>query len=227
MTRFLRNAARTTAAFAALVTLTHCTGGQEGAASENYVEPRPAVQQAATPPAPPVDPVKEIHAISPAIPIYEGAAFRQDLTRRDEAMYRNQYGQNTQVYTLATDDSFPQVWHYYVTYLAQYRAFAPQHPYPPENQNWRTIEIPLDQVMQDPFIPGDSLVGKDKQVTLQIAETEADPPTVIRYIVRPAVRSAAAAPARVAESGQRIPGASPTSAQTDENVPDSAEPTLH
>ena len=43
----------------------------------------------------------------------------------------------------------------------------------------------LNQAMQDPFIPGDTLKPGDKQVTLQIAETEAEPKTVIRYIVTP------------------------------------------
>ena len=37
--------------------------------------------------------------------------------------------------------------------------------------------------MQDPFIPGDMLKPGDKQVTLQVAETEAEPKTVIRYVI--------------------------------------------
>ena len=100
-------------------------------------------------------------------------------------MIRNQYGPNAEVYTLATDDSFPQVYHYYTTYLAQFRAFPAQSPYPPEQQTWRTLEVQLNQAMQDPFIPGDMLKPDDKQVTLQVAETEAEPKTVIRYIVTP------------------------------------------
>ena len=43
----------------------------------------------------------------------------------------------------------------------------------------------LNQAMQDPFIPGDTLKPDDKQVTLQVVETEAEPKTVIRYIVTP------------------------------------------
>ena len=35
------------------------------------------------------------------------------------------------------------------------------------------------------FIPGDTLNGGGRQVTLQIAETEAEPRTVIRYIITP------------------------------------------
>jgi len=126
---------------------------------------------------------REITAINEAIPIYEGAQFREDLTRRDEVMIRNKYGSGAQVFTLATDDSFPQVYHYYTTYLAQFRAFPAQDTYPPEQQNWRTLEVQLNQAMQDPFIPGEALAPNGKQVTLQVAETEAEPRTVIRYIV--------------------------------------------
>jgi hypothetical protein len=95
------------------------------------------------------------------------------------------YGPESEVVTLATDDSYPQVYHYYTTYLAQYRAFGPVSSYPPEKQDWRTLEVQLNQAMQDPFIPGSSLPPNAKQVTLQIAETEAEPKTVIRYIVAP------------------------------------------
>ena len=107
-------------------------------------------------------------------------------------MIRNKYGAGAQVYTLATDDSFPQVFHYYTTYLAQFRAFPAQETYPPEQQNWRTLEVQLNQAMQDPFIPGEELDLNGKQVTLQIAETEAEPRTVIRYIITPAPPAAPA-----------------------------------
>lgn len=40
--------------------------------------------------------------------------------------------------------------------------------------------------MQDPFIPGEDLDPNGQQVLLQVAETEAEPRTVIRYIVTPA-----------------------------------------
>ena len=104
-------------------------------------------------------------------------------------MVKNQYGAGAEVFTLATDDSFPQVYHYYTTYLAQFRAYPPQPPFPPQ-QNWRTLEVQLNQAMQDPFIPGDTLKLNDKQITLQVAETEAEPKTVIRYIITPAVAGA-------------------------------------
>jgi hypothetical protein len=173
-----------------LVTLAACTGGKESNAAEEQLPKKNSISAAATTTTPqppvPVDPQKDLKSISKAIPIYAGAQFRQDLTQRDEVMIRNQYGPQSQVYTLATDDSYPQVYHYYTTYLAQFRAYAPTNPYPPEQQNWRTLEVHLNEAMQDPFIPGDTIVANGKQVTLQIAETEAEPKTVIRYIVTPA-----------------------------------------
>ena len=100
-------------------------------------------------------------------------------------MIRNRYGPGAEVYTLASDDSFPQVYHYYTTYLAQFRAFPSQQTYPPAQKNWRTLEIKLNEAMQDPFIPGPTLDPNGKQVTLQVTETETEPKTVIRYIVTP------------------------------------------
>jgi hypothetical protein len=44
--------------------------------------------------------------------------------------------------------------------------------------------------MQDPFIPGDTIAANGKQIILQVAETEAEPKTVIRYIVTPAPAAA-------------------------------------
>jgi hypothetical protein len=178
-----------------LITLAACTGGKESNAAEEQAPKKNPISATTTTPQPPtpVDPQKDIKAISNAIPIYAGARFRQDLTQRDEVMIRNQYGAGSQVYTLATDDSYPQVYHYYTTYLAQFRAYAPTNPYPPEQQNWRTLEVQLNQAMQDPFIPGDTITANGKQVILQIAETEAEPKTVIRYIVTPAPAAAAVA----------------------------------
>lgn len=169
-----------------------CTGGQEGSAAEEKAPGKnPIVSTASAAPAgqSPLqtgqpDPRQEIKSINTAIPIYAGAKYRDDLTRRDSVMIRSQYGPNSQVYTLATDDSYPQVYHYYTTYLAQFRAYPAPTPYP-ALQNWRTLEVQLNQAMQDPFIPGDTLSGGGKQVTLQIAETEAEPRTVIRYIITP------------------------------------------
>ena len=173
------------------ILLTGCTGGQEGSAAEekrpgkNPITP-PAGASVATISAQPatVDVRQQMQTIAPAIPVYADATYRDDLTRRDSVTFRNQYGPKAEVYTLATDDSYPQVYHYYTTYLAQFRAYPPQQPYPPQQQ-WRTMQVQLNQAMQDPFIPGDTLKAGDKQVTLQIVETEAEPKTVIRYIVTP------------------------------------------
>jgi hypothetical protein len=166
--------------------LTGCTGGQESRASEEATPKKNgiAVTTTNTPQPPEVDARAALKSISSAIPIYAGAKYREDLTRRDSTMVKNQYGPSAEVYTLATDDSFPQVYHYYTTYLAQFRAFPTQSPYPAA-QNWRTLEVQLNQAMQDPFIPGDMLKPGDKQVMLQIAETEAEPKTVIRYVITP------------------------------------------
>src|SRR5438067_11486873 len=170
--------------------LTHCTDGQESKAAEEQAPKKNGIAatsttttETAAQPAP-VDPKAALKSISPAIPIYAGARYRDDLTRRDSVMILNQYAPTAEVYTLATDDSFPQVYHYYTTYLAQFRAFPAQSPYPAP-QNWRTLEVQLNQAMQDPFIPGDMLKTTDKQVLLQVAETEAEPKTVIRYIITP------------------------------------------
>lgn len=168
-----------------------CNGGQVGNAAEEQTPKKNGITETATTaqaqtPAPPQQPdaKDELKSINRAIPIYAGARYRDDLTRRDSVMIRNQYGPKAEVFTLATDDSYPQVYHYYTTYLAQFRAWTPQQPYPPQQQ-WRTLEVQLNQAMQDPFIPGDTLKATDKQVTLQVAETEAEPKTVIRYIITP------------------------------------------
>lgn len=172
--------------------LTACTGGQETTAEtlDRSRDGEPA-SQAVT-----VDPGAALDTISDAIPLYQGATFRDDLSRRDETLLRAQYGPQTEVYTLATPDSFPQVWHYYVTYLAQYRAWNPVAPLPPERRDWRTLEVQLNDAMKDPFIPGDALADNDKRVTLQIVENETGPETLIRYIVTPAPP---APPAAIAE----------------------------
>jgi hypothetical protein len=162
--------------------MTSCTGGSETHAGQ---EAPPAREAPAAPAEQQVDAATALNSINDAIPIYSGAQYREDLTRRDEAMIKGQYGPGAEVYTLASDDSFPQVYHYYTTYLAQFRAFPAQDTYPPESHEWRTLEVKLNEAMQDPFIPGEALDRNGKQVMLQIAETEAEPKTVIRYIVTP------------------------------------------
>ncbi|HVG25006.1 MAG TPA: hypothetical protein VND45_12675 [Thermoanaerobaculia bacterium] len=182
------------AAFLALALVTTgCTGGSESKAADEATPSReaPAAQT-------PVDAAKAITSINSSIPLYEGADYRDDLTRRDEVMIRTRYGAGAKVYTLATDDSFPQVYHYYTTYLAQFRAFPAQETYPSEREQWRKLEVPLNQAMQDSFIPGQSLDPNGPQVLLQVAETEAEPKTVIRYIVMPAGTAPAAPPVAAA-----------------------------
>jgi len=192
-----------TSLLALLLLLGGCTGGSETKAASSD-EPA-AAGDAQTSAQASVDAARQIATINPAIPLYQGAKYRDDLTRRDQVMVRNQHGPSAEVYTLATDDSFPQVYHYYTTYLAQFRAFPDEDRYPPEQKNWRTLEVQLNQVMQDPFIPGEELDLTGKQVTLQIAETEAEPKTVIRYIVTPARPAAAPAPAVAATATPAAP----------------------
>lgn len=176
-----------------------CTGGTEG----NAAEDRPP-REAPAAPEQAVNAQQALTSISPVIPIYHGAQYRHDLTRRDQVMIRNQFGPEAQVFTLATDDSFPQVYHYYTTYLAQFRGFPAQQTYPNERKDWRTLEVHLNQAMQDPFIPGQTIDPNGRQVTLQIAETEAEPKTVIRYIV---TNRAPAPPAPVATASTGGPAA--------------------
>ncbi|MFZ2491081.1 MAG: hypothetical protein WA208_06335 [Thermoanaerobaculia bacterium] len=185
-------------ALASALTLAGCTGGSETRAADEKPPARHASKAETA--AMQVDAEQSLRSLSPSIPLYPGAEFRSDLTRRDEAAVRAKYGPNAEVYTLGTDDSFPQVFHYYTTFLAQYRAFPAQQTYPPERRDWRTLEIQLDQAMQDPFIPGVAMTTGGKRVVLQLVETEAEPPTVIRYIVAPlgappAVATASAHPA--------------------------------
>src|SRR5438045_3170305 len=69
----------------AAVLLASCTGGRESkAAEEQLPKKNPIVTSTATPqPPPPVDVKQQLKTISPAIPLYAGAAYRDDLTRRD------------------------------------------------------------------------------------------------------------------------------------------------
>jgi hypothetical protein len=157
-----------------------CTGGQETSAGTLDTEEPRAEESAAEK----FDAKRKLEQLSPSIPLYTGAEYREDFTRRDSVMVRNQYGNRAEVVTLASDDALPKIWHYYVTYLAQYRAWDPVSAYPPERKNWRTLEVNLTEAMQDPFVPGTNLKLTDREVILQIAETEAQPETLIRYIIR-------------------------------------------
>jgi hypothetical protein len=182
----------------ALMLISGCTGGTESKAADE----KTPVSTEVPPAQPQIHAEEALAAINAAIPIYEGADFREDLTRTDAVTIRNRYGPGASVYTLASDDSFPQVYHYYTTYLSQFRAYPAPDPYPPSQKNWRTLEVQLNQAMQDPFIPGEALDLNGKQVTLQVAETETEPKTVIRYIVTPLPISP---PVATASAG--VPGA--------------------
>jgi hypothetical protein len=176
----------TSLALVAALLAAGCTGGQETEAQTVQNEEAAAQAKAE------VDAAAQLKQLSPAIPVYEGATYRADFTRRDEVMIRNQYGDRSEVITLTSSDPLPKVWHYYVTYLAQYRAWEPAAPYPPENKQYRTLEVNLSQAMQDPFVPGSELKTTDRSVILQISETEGDPKTVIRYIITPQAPAVAA-----------------------------------
>lgn len=177
-------------AMAAALVSGACTGGSESKAADE--KSAVSTEASAAPQQPIADAQQALGSINRAIPIYEGAEFRPDLSRRDQVAMANKYGSGATVYTLASDDSFPQVYHYYTTYLAQFRAFPAQETYPSSRKNWRTLEVKLNEAMQDPFIPGQELDRNGQQVTLQISETEQEPKTVIRYIVTPAGTAPAA-----------------------------------
>lgn len=162
-----------------VATLPRCTGDENAASAQEHASKPLAGTEW------PLTPFQQIHGISKSIPIYPNSSFRDDLSRQDLQTFRTQYGADTITYTFGTDDAFPQVWHYYVTYLSQYRDFKPMRPFPPENQKLRTIEIPLNKVMQDPFIPGEAYGAATTAVVLQVVETDSDPRTIIRYVVKP------------------------------------------
>jgi hypothetical protein len=161
------------AALSAVLGLSSCTGGQQTEAGEFDVAE--ATAHAPTP-------REAIRRIHPSIPVYAGASFREDLTARDRMEITRQFGEPAEIYTLATNDAFPKVWHYYVTYLGQYRGFQPPRALPNEGQSWRTIQINLATAMRDPFIP-DPAGDLRQSILLQLSESDGEPHTVIRYIV--------------------------------------------
>lgn len=179
--RMIRRSLQPTALAVVLaLSVVGCTGGQETSAKTLDAAEKAKAEGAD------VDVQARLSELSPSIPFYAGAEYRDDFTRRDEVMIRNQYGKDAEVLTLASDDSLPKIWHYYVTYLAQYRAYEPPAPFPPEKKDWRSLEVNLSEAMQDPFVPGTNLKSTDRNIILQVAETEAEPRTIIRYIVTPA-----------------------------------------
>lgn len=120
--------------------------------------------------APPAPALRaRLDEIQPAIPIYPGAEEKR---------------QNGDSFDLVTNDPFPMVWHYYVTYLAQYRAWDHPAPYPSRNETSRRLVIPLHEAMKQPFIPGSAIPDGSPRVTLELRELPSGLGTSIRYALR-------------------------------------------
>ncbi len=77
------------------------------------------------------------------------------------------------------------VWHFYVTYLAQYRAWDPLDPYPDRSEKGRSLQLDLNEVMRDPFVPDTALDPGDPHVTLMIREDVSRNRVNIRYFIEP------------------------------------------
>ncbi len=132
--------------------------------------------EAVTAPPTPAEVRKTLDQIEPAIPLWTGARATSDSVRKQ--------GSST-VIDLWSNDSFPMVWHYYVTYLAQYRAWDPIDPYPSRSEKGRSLELDLNEVMRDPFVPDTSLDSGDPHVTLMIREDVSQNRVNIRYVIGP------------------------------------------
>ncbi|HWS72044.1 MAG TPA: hypothetical protein VN605_08010, partial [Thermoanaerobaculia bacterium] len=82
-----RKAEAALAASLLTIALAGCTGGQEGSAAEEQLpkkNPIAATESTGSPAAAAaVDAGKQLKELSKAIPLYAGAAYREDLTRRD------------------------------------------------------------------------------------------------------------------------------------------------
>lgn len=148
---------------------------QEEQASTSTAASDAAAETAAAPETPP-EIRKTLDQIQPAIPLWTGARATSDSVRRQ--------GSST-VIDLWTNDSFPMVWHYYVTYLAQYRAWEPLDPYPDRTDEGRSLQLDLNEVMRDPFVPDTSLDPGDPHVILMIREDVSRNRVNIRYVIEP------------------------------------------
>jgi hypothetical protein len=127
---------------------------------------------------PPPPQVREVlDGVQAAIPLWPGAHSAEPPIRRS--------GDAT-IIDLTTDDSFPMVWHYYVTYLAQYRGWTPPSPFPPRREAARSLDLDLNEIMQDPFIPGTEIPpDATDSVTIQIREDLVNRRVNIRYLIEP------------------------------------------
>lgn len=118
---------------------------------------------------------RRLDAAGESIPLWSGV-------RAEPQSIREENGTTT--IDLWTNDSFPMVWHFYVTYLAQYRAWNPEDPFPSKTAENRSLDLDLNEVMRDPFIPGTELDSNQK-VTLMIREEPTSRRVNIRYILEP------------------------------------------
>lgn len=145
-------------------------GSPAAAAADPYIDARP---------------LELLEAISPAIPVYPGIRYEVDLTRQDNLNAERMYGPESQVWTFATPSSFPKVWHYYVAWLGMFRAYDAPASIPRSSASWRSLQINLNEAMQEPFVPGDEIEPGAHRVILEVAETDTRARTIIRYIITP------------------------------------------
>lgn len=149
-------------------------------------------QSASADPYENAQPLALLESISPAIPVYPGIEYSPDLTRQDNLNAERMYGRDSQIWTFATNQSFPKVWHYYVTWLGMFRSSIAPPAYPPTSQTSRSIQINLNEAMQNAFIPGDEIEPDADRVILEIAETDTRARTIVRYVISPNVGPMAA-----------------------------------
>lgn len=164
-------------ALAALALVLGC--GAEERVSDATTEA--TVETTSSPPkaAPPLDAgqVRRIlDDLQPAIPLWPGALPADDAIR---------HVNGDTVIDLWSDDPFSMVWHYYVLYLSQYRAWVPPDPYPPPGESDRYLELDLRKVMQDPFVPGTEFEQKDVRLILTLRENRDRDRVAIRYLIQP------------------------------------------
>jgi hypothetical protein len=133
-------------------------------------------------PPPPPQVRQILDRVQPAIPLWPGAHATEDPVRAAGA---------STIIDLSTEDSFPMVWYYYVTYLAQYRGWTPPAPFPPRRDSARSLDLDLNEIMRDPFIPGTEISPDSAEsVTIQIREDLVNRRVNIRYLVEPRLPTA-------------------------------------
>lgn len=111
--------------------------------------------------------------IQPAIPLYSGARLRPGNQRR------------AGTWELLSDDPFPMVWHFYVTYLEQYRDWDHPAPFPRPRDTMRQLQLDLNEIMKNPFAPGTDLPEDAPRVTIDLRELPSARGTAIQYKIEP------------------------------------------